>query len=148
MGDTRASFLEQIEDWEKRMAEAEAILVQGAMVLPHLKQIVCDLDEVQTPSSKTEASAPPASEESETPDSELRELRTAREVQEATLRALPKLPQSFTQKEVEGVLRSQGHAVNRSTLRVNLLLLARLPNHGIALAEEGRGRRATIFRKI
>ena len=151
----------QVEYWEGKAREAREQLRIAETVLPGLRESLERIRQVALRSGSaaqpTLASisplpeareSPPENEESEAaPHPDLRELRTSEDVVRAIRSSLSDLSDIFTQNDVIVALERRGLFANRSTLRGNLQRLADV-GEALRVAEPGRGRRATIFKKL
>lgn len=151
MPDAEAVLREQISGWEERAQEARDVLRVADEVLPRLKESLAalkgsEVSEIVSPGP----GAPAAEEEAEGYSSSAEErisVKKGEDVQAAVAEILPTLPRRFDQSHIDSALEATGKAVNRSTLRSNLLLMAKT-QQGFEVAVPGRGRKATIFERI
>lgn len=149
MNDSKTVLLDQIALWKSRQQEARETLRIADAVLPGLEESLAQIERQEgAVASAFVISAPfPLEESPSVTGLHQNELRNSESVQRAIKSILSALPSEFTQNDVEDALQKAGFGVNRSTLRANLLLLARI-GEGLEVLEEGRGRRATIFQKL
>ncbi len=136
---TDATLDHRWEELEILSPEAAEELRAELEAAPSLKAEAEPLATAQEDDS--EAGGPPAEE------APLKHLRLRREVNPAIKKGLPYVDDTFTQNDMDAALEREGFYVNRTTLRGNLQEMARLRDR-ITIERKGKGRKATIFRKL
>ncbi len=170
MDDAAQTLRDQIEHWEGQETQAEETLRIARVVLPGMREALRVLTSAEEeapepgPESAGEwqmrALAAPSSEseepESEEPDTDsgppprpLQEVRRAQDIRAAVRDAVKDgLPgEHMTQIEIIEAMARAGYSVNTSTLRGNLLAMAREGDR-LKVEVKGGGRRATVFELI
>lgn len=148
MSEAAETLAKQLKEWEAKVEDARETLRIAKTILPSLREALPRSGEGSLSPATTEGNGDDLQADSEPQGEEdLHRLRKSDEVQAAVTAALDSVPSQFEQGDIDDALEEMWFEVNRSTLRQNLLMMAKA-EEGFRVRTPGKGRKATIFEKI